>query len=230
MRDLRKSVAKEIRTLSESEIQEKLYGEYLGRLKKGLSIPTLPEPTPHHLQADPDWTGKEILVGELEHLREELIALKEERERLAGELSRYTVGIAAPIGLSSSEALVGISSPPGYLSARWLGKFFGIGLLVAAIGYSIGSQFLQASPPIGSEVSPYTIQVAVYDVKSPAERALQLLQELGYSAFLAEFPHRDGRLQYRIYVGRFVTKIEAEIEKARLNSDSRFSDAFVRLK
>ena len=40
-----------------------------------------------------------------------------------------------------------------------------------------------------------------------------------------------GRKQFRIYVGQFVTRTEAEKERQRLASDPRFSDfkdAFVR--
>lgn len=195
-----------IKALTESEIQERLYGPYLGRRKKGEASPAafVPEPS--------EWTGSEILSAELSRLRKELISLRTEKEHLWKEFSQRK------------------KEPPAFLSGR-RGGFWG-GLAVVAlflcIGAPVGSRFLQASPG-GMEPAPFTIQVAVYDLKAPAERALALLEELGYPAFLVETQRSNGTSRYRIYVGRFVTKLEAEQHKDRLIQDSRFSDAFVRV-
>lgn len=181
-----------IRVLTESEIQDRLYGRYLGR-RPG---PKGPGQSPR--------TETDLLSSEVIRLRRELLSLRQERERLERRLTQ-----------------------PGSL---WnlLGKGLGILLLVIGIGYPVGVRLLQASPT-GPEPSPYTVQVGVYDVRPAAERALNHLREFGYPAFWVELSRRDGRPRYRIYVGQFVTKEEASLEREKLIADPRFKDAFVRI-
>lgn len=194
-----------VKTLSEREIQDRLYGLYLNRRpenpprEKPAAVPTR--------SPDVDWTGAEILQGELAHLRSELIVLRKERDRLIQEMDR--------------------SSPKSPRTFLW--KRVGILLLILSAGYPLGAKFLSASPA-AMEPTPYTIQVAVYEARSIAEQALQLLRELDCPAFLVESVSRSGKKQFRIYVGQFVTKTEAQIEKDRLLSDPRFADAFVRIR
>jgi len=212
-----------VKVLSENEIQERLYGEVLGRRRKTFSKPT--EPIPSSFSKDAEWTGAEILTSELKRLRNDLITLRKERERLAAELEHHV----HPSPAASSVLNVGGSQ--SLKSAPWgelLRKLTVALILAACLGMPLGFRLLQASP-VGSEPSPYTVQVAVYDVKPAAVQALARLQDMGYSAFFVEYPRRDGRARYRIYVGRFVTKTEAELERGRLTSDPRFCDAFVRL-
>jgi cell division protein FtsN len=107
-------------------------------------------------------------------------------------------------------------------------------LLIVAAAYLFGVQKLQASPSmIGTDPTPYTVQVAVYDIKNRADQTLVFLGNLGYEPFLVDAPRKDGRSRYRVYMGTFVTKEEADLARARLEGDSRFKDfkdAFVRLK
>lgn len=176
-----------IRVLTESEIQDRLYGRYLGRRPGPKGPGQSPRPE------------TDLLSSEVIRLRQELLALRQERNRLGKELG-------------------------------WnlLGKGLGILLLVIGIGYPVGVRLLQASPT-GPEPSPYTVQVGVYDVRPAAERALNHLREFGYPAFWVESSRRDGRPRYRIYVGQFVTKEEASLEREKLIADPRFKDAFVRI-
>ena len=185
-----------VRVLSESEIHDRLYGSYLGKKK----APTRSAPSP-----DSAWTGSEILTGELQRLRSELISLRREKERLVVRLEQSKPGIGG-----------------------WIGKMFGFFLLLGVFGYLSGSA-LQASPSAG-DFTPYTVQVAVYNGPVLADQARGLLKELGYDAFTAEMPRMDGKLRYRVYVGSFVTKEEAARESKRLAADTRFrdfKDAFV---
>lgn len=202
-----------VKVLSESEIQDRLYGDYVGRRREPKPTVTISaaRPTPQPGAESTPWTGTEILSQELLHLRRELLTLRQERERLEKELSRR-------------------SSSPAQSGPIWnlLGKGVGFFLLLGLIGYPLGVRLLQASPT-GPEPSPYTVQVAVYDLRPAAERALTYLKDLGYPAFLVELPRRDGRLRYRIYVGQFVTKEEGSLEQERLTADPRFKDAFVRI-
>jgi len=206
-----KEISEGPKILSETEIQERLYGEYLGR-KKHL----FPDRTP-----PADWTGTEILQGELNALRTELIGLRREKERLLSEMELTKRG-------SSHSSDHSKKDPRSWFSVGKL-SIAGMLLLAGLIAYPSRTQFLQAASPSGLEQTPYTVQVGVYDARRPADRVVQHLSELGYSAFLAEFPNRTGRTRYRIYVGRFVTKQEADLEKLKLTTDPRFSDAFVRL-
>lgn len=194
MTDLTKTLPEGVKVLTESEIQDRLYGEYLGRRKKREPVEPFQE--------------------ELNRLRTELMTLRQERDRLATELHRtFSPRTETVLKRKSS----------------FLGQLFGIGILFVALGYPIGTQILQASPSL-YEASPYTLQVAVYDVRWYAEETLQGLRTLGYPAFLAEFPRRNGQPRYRLYVGQFVTKLEAEAERLRLAADPRFKDAFVRIR
>ena len=192
------------RPLSESEIQDRLYGNYFGKKK-----------APPSEKIEKVWTGSEILTGELHRLRSEMIALRQEKERLALKLEQASRSMPAP--------------KPDSETGSWVSKLFAFVLLLGAVGYLIGAAALQASPAVG-ERTPYTVQVGVYDGKGMADRAQGLLKELGYDAFLVEMPRAGGTVRYRIYVGTFVTKEEAARASQRLASDTRFrdfKDAFV---
>ncbi len=194
-----------VQALSESEIQEKLYGTYLGR-KKNFSG---------------EWTGSEILTGELNRLRSELVSLRKEKEQLASQLE----------GLSRrAPERPGSSADSG--AFPWVGRWVTVLLLLGLVGY-FGVKRLQASPVPAGEPTPYTLQVAVYDIHPMAEETVEFLKQLQYDAFLVKMPRQDGRMRYRVYVGSFVTKREADLEKMRLAGDPRFrnfKDAFVRFR
>jgi len=198
-----------VRRLSESEIQDRLYGTYTGRKRRVPPPATVPASTP----AEPVWTGSEILGGELQRLRSELISLRREKDHLAARLQQVQILPAPVVAVSKT--------PPGRV--RWIGRVFGLVLLVGVYGYLAGARALQASPS-GGDFTPYTVQVAVYNGRETASRARGLLNELGYDAFLVEMPRAGGVTRYRVYVGRFVTKQEATQEAQRLGADTRFQD------
>lgn len=198
------------RPLSESEIQDRLYGPYFGRKRAPVQAQTRSSPS-----ADSAWTGSEILTGELRRLRSELISLRQEKERLAVRLERASRVAPAPE-----------KTGPGIGS--WIGKILAFFLLFGTFGY-LSNAALQASPSRG-DFTPYTVQVAVYNGRMMADQAQKLLQELGYQAFVVEMPRMGGTVRYRVYVGSFVTKEEAARESKRLEADTRFrdfKDAFV---
>lgn len=194
-----------VRVLAENEIQERLYGPYLGR-RSNPAAPSSPA-----VSSETVWTGSQILTGEVQRLRSELISLRQEKEQLAAHLRK----------MHSSSAGSGVG---------WIGRWLGILLLSGVAGYWISGGMLQAAPPGGWEATPYTVQVAVYDGPVMATRTEALLRELGYDAFLVEHPRGNGQVRYRVYVGSFVTKEEARMESNRLTADPRFrdfKDAFV---
>jgi len=196
-----------VKVLTESEIQQRLYGKYLRAKEKKVPV----------WESEPEWTGAEILAGELKNLREELISLRQERELLEQRLKQRVPEELPP-------------APPELEPAGWrlIGKFLSVVVLLAAIAYPVGMRMLVASPPGIPDPSPYTVQVAVYDVKPMAQRSMDYLQTLGYPAFLMDIPRVDGKSRYRVYVGCFVTKQEAEMERLKLAADPRFNDSFVR--
>lgn len=231
----RPSGAPEVKILSEREIQDRLYGGYLGRRRSsqtaGRAAPTRttgtrPAPTegaPESLRRESQWTGSEILSHELERLRAELITLRREKEKLATTLDHLSRS-AQPI-----EAQVHRAPAPS--AASWLGKLTAVVILLAAGGYAVNDR-LQALPATG-DATPFTVQAAVYDTRIPAQLAVQFLENLSYGAFLVEVPRKDGRVRYRVCVGSYVTKEEAATERLRLVGDPRFEyfkDAFVRLR
>ena len=191
-----------VRRLSESEIQDRLYGSYLGKRRV---VP----PKPQQVRSEAEWTGSEILSGELRRLRSELISLRQEKEQLSVRLEQ--VNRTASSGKS------------GFGIGRWITRSVSAILLIGAVGYLVGGRVLQASPAMG-DATPYTVQVAVYNGRQMAEQAERFLKELGYDAFLAEIPRGRSNSRYRIYVGSFVTKAEASRESQRLAGDTRFQD------
>lgn len=244
--------APEVRTLSEREIQDRLYGGYLGaRRGRAEADGVAPTRTVGTRPGEPEspWTGSGILTGELDRLRSELIVLREQKEQMATalrQLSRSSGpgrtpearGAAARTALHGSQCPI----PPagadtarlnnGPSVARWVGRLAAVALLVGAGGYLAGGRLLQASPAAG-DPTPFTVQVAVYDTRVPAQLAVQFLEGMSYGAFLVEVPRKDGKVRYRICMGTYVTKDEAEMERLRLLGDPRFSyfkDAFVRVR
>ncbi len=238
-----------VRPLSENEIQDRLYGKYQPRKKASapqfapVTKPVVepvakpaPVPAPKPIVSAPpavrmekiqmtengpaveiQWSGSEILGGELERLRSELLLLREEKEKLAVKLQR--VKRQAPAARNLVHA------------GEWMTRAFASLLMIGGIGYIAfaGGTALMASPSMG-DPTPYTVQVGVYNNRLMADQARNLLEGLGYDAFLVEVPRIDGSLRYRIYVGSFVTKEEAARESYRLAADSRFldfKDAFV---
>ena len=236
--------APEVKILSESEIQDKLYGGYLGRRKKAAAAKaeenagvTRTVGTRQAAAPEAGWTGSEILSGELERLRNELVSLRQEKDRLAVTLDQLnrSARVAPPSVVSpareSVEAIVHKASPR--LSAGgWFGRLAIFAVVVGVSGYFAGGQILQASPAAG-DPTPFTVQTAVYDTAVPAKLAVQFLDEMSYKAYLVPVLRKDGNTRYRICVGNYVTRDEADLERLRLVGDPRFKyfkDAFVRVR
>ena len=214
------SSAGTVRHLSESEIQDRLYGSYLGKrrlVQQTVAAPPAPaHPRPQQTRAETEWTGSEILSGELRRLRSELISLRQEKERLSVRLQQVSQ-------TASTEHKSGLGI------GRWFARSVSLFLLIGAVGYLVGGKALQASPSLG-DATPFTVQVAVHDGRRMAEQTERFLKELGYDAFLVETPRGLRSSRYRVYVGSFVTKEEANRESQRLTADTRFrdfKDAFV---
>lgn len=228
----RPSGGPEVKILSEQEIQDRLYGGYLGRRRSGPTASRiLPTRTMGPRPGDPEvpWTGSGILTGELERIRAELIALREQKEQLATALEQLSPS-SQSVRASEVRPAPKVHRAAPRPTAGWLGKLAAIAALLGAGGYLAGGRLLQASPARG-DPTPFTVQVAVYDTLVPAQLAVQFLEGMSYEAYLVQVPRKDGSVRYRICMGRYVTRNEAGLERLRLVGDPRFGyfkDAFVR--
>lgn len=233
--------APEVKILSETEIQDKLYGGYLGRRKKEAAAKaeenggvTRTVGTRQAAAPEAGWTGSEILSGELERLRNELVSLRQEKDRLAVTLDQLSrsARVVPPAAKETADVIVHrASSQP--VSGRWFGRLAIFAAITLGVsGYFAGGQMLQASPAAG-DPTPFTVQSAVYDTVVPAQLAVQFLGEMSYKAYMVPVARKGGKTRYRICVGNYVTRDEADLERLRLVGDPRFKyfkDAFVRVR
>ncbi len=212
------------RRLSESEIQDRLYGEYhSGRRRRPADDlpprPALLPPTPASVPEEQTWTGQEILTHELQRLSQELTTLRQERELLATELTRRRP--ASAVTTTRSRLWV--------VPRSWV--MVGA-LLVASAGLAAlcHTVVLEAQPPLlgaGAPGTVYSVQAGVYDVKILAERMRDTLSQEGYPVFLMEGTTRRGTPRYRVYVGRYASKVEAQVQLDLLKRNVRVQDSFI---
>lgn len=85
-----------------------------------------------------------------------------------------------------------------------------------------------ASPSAGTadfSQTPYTIQVLSSSQKASAETALNKVKAAGYPAYLQEVNIPDRGTWYRIYVGRFQTRAQADEYLTKVKKD--YENSFV---
>ncbi|MBI4590758.1 MAG: SPOR domain-containing protein [Candidatus Rokubacteria bacterium] len=80
---------------------------------------------------------------------------------------------------------------------------------------------VKAPPEAGS--SPYTVQVVAYRSRPPAEEMERKLKDAGFEAFVVAVGGEDGRMTYRVRVGSFATRAQAEAAAERLKDERRLS-------
>ena len=76
-----------------------------------------------------------------------------------------------------------------------------------------------ATPPEGS----YTVQVIAYRARPAAEELERKLREAGFDAYVATISGDDGRSTYRVRVGSFAARGEAQRMAERLRSERGLS-------
>ncbi len=69
----------------------------------------------------------------------------------------------------------------------------------------------------------YTVQVSAYRVRPAAEEMERKLREAGFEAYVATISGDDGRMTYRVRVGNFPTRGEAQRVAERLRSERGLS-------
>lgn len=76
------------------------------------------------------------------------------------------------------------------------------------------------APPNDSAARPWAVQVAALNVRAEAEAVAKRLASKGYAAYVV--PPADGATVYRVRVGRFGTRDEAEPLKSKLEKEEQF--------
>lgn len=89
---------------------------------------------------------------------------------------------------------------------------------------------LEAAPPLeaGREVAAppepgYTVQVVAYRARPAADEMERKLREAGFDAYVATISGDDGRTTYRVRVGSFATRGEAQRMAERLRNERGLS-------
>lgn len=84
---------------------------------------------------------------------------------------------------------------------------------------AVGSE-TRAAPPDGPAPRPrWTIQVAAYRTRELAEELQKSLRGVGHDAYVTAIAFDDGRVHYRVRVGSFADRSEAERTADRLRSE-----------
>lgn len=73
----------------------------------------------------------------------------------------------------------------------------------------------------------WTVQVTATTDATEARALVQRLRARGYDAYLVQVPSREGATWYRVRVGRFSSRAEAQEWEERLKSQAGLSGAFV---
>lgn len=258
-----------LRRLSESEIQNQLYGEYrAGDRRRStqddeIVTQSAPEPTAARIrrpsnpppisstetspQQEPAWTGAEILKGELDRLGGELQQLDRQRQVIAEKLPRRPAppllrAAVVPAPRAELKYSVQVIEEPqvgggvmvdetddGDQNRLWT---FVIGALIVASAVTamiFHAVVLEAQLPLPAQPGDqlYSVQAGVYDVKPMAQKFADRLSQEGYHAFLYETKNIKGKPRYRVYVGRYKSKTEAQSELAALRDKALIADSFV---
>lgn len=84
---------------------------------------------------------------------------------------------------------------------------------------AVGSE-TRAAPPDGPAPRPrWTVQVAAYRTRELAEELQKSLRGVGHDAYVTAVAFDDGRVHYRVRVGSFADRSEAERTADRLRSE-----------
>jgi DedD protein len=95
----------------------------------------------------------------------------------------------------------------------------------------ISAEFEPAGPPSSSKAvdTGFTVQVAASHIKHDAEALVAILKDRGYPVFLVapEHDHSNDNL-FRVQVGPFASRDEAEKVRTKLAKEGLFRDLFIR--
>lgn len=220
---------KQLKALSEKEIQKQLYGEYLGKSERGIEVmdssAIFESKDERPIEEKFDAKIKKEVAEELDNLRVEFKRLKDEVTRLRKQreaLERAEVKLKLPF--LKIQHLVIIGSV--------------VVLLVIALISAFTIRFMLTTvapkkPKIATgEISSkrYIIQAYTTSKREDADEAIRFLSSKGFPAAVKEKKSSSGKSQYVIYIGEYLSKKEANETLQRLKKEKRFKDSFLRTK
>lgn len=90
----------------------------------------------------------------------------------------------------------------------------------------------QASSPAPDSQGPtpgqsWTVQVAAYLSPGPADALQRSLAESGYDAYVVQFTGEDGKVRYRVRVGSYPNRGEAQKVSERVRAERAFAPLIV---
>ena len=197
-----------LRTLSEDDIRNKLYGSAVGA-ESGIRSQEQKKASKHaYQQASP-------IVQETNNeqfkIRADLASLRKELEQTKRKLNRMRGVKAKKIRLLII-SLVAIVIAVAITTA-----------IIKRIGKARPSQTLSTTQGL----SGYTIQVATSDSSDDARRFASRLVKKGYKTFIHKGKFASGKDKFVIYVGRFNTADSASPTLKSLKSKESIGDSFV---
>jgi len=218
---------KNLKNLSEKEIQKQLYGNYLGkggyRIEVMDSSAIVEEKEGKPIEEKFDSKIKKEVEAELKGLQTEFKHLKDEVNRLRKEKD-------------SLERAEFWFKPP-FLKVKHL---IIIGSAVVLIGVMVASVFMvkfiikeikegkvSSARVESSSAKVYTIRAYTTSKKEDAQNAMRLLSSKKILPDLKETQSASGKSRYIVYAGEYTDKKEANKTVQILRKERQFKDSFV---
>lgn len=221
---------KQIKPLSEKEIQSQLYGEYLGKSAHKVEVmdssAILERKDERPIEEKYDAKIKKEVKEELESLRSEFKRLKEEVNRLRKQreaLERAQVRFKFPF--LKTQHLIIIGSVVVLLAV--------IIVSILVVRFMFAKVSVKRPTPAPTAVMPskvYTIQAYTTSKREDADNVVRLLFSKGFPATVKEVKTPLGKGQYVIYVGEYLSKTDANESLQKLRKEKEFQDSFIRTK
>lgn len=236
---------KDIKVLTEKEIQEKLYGDYVRPPEDSRIAAQRKAREQLAKEKDAEYLKRKGVEEELEKLRAELEQTQREISRISKEKRSLERSLSKV--MSEKEAELHARPKVTIASSRTIFNvavkiIITLLMLLVIVVASVKLISLRANrgqikqePAIIGErelALPYTIQVCVYEKKDEAESLVSDLEKKGYPAWLVSRTSPKGKIYHNIYIGRFATKKEASNFLDSVKDKEifkEFKDSFVKL-
>ncbi|MFH0771582.1 MAG: SPOR domain-containing protein [Candidatus Omnitrophota bacterium] len=225
---------KNLRALSEKDIQRQLYGEYLRKAEDRVEVMDSAvftgEKEGRIIEDKFDARIKKEVSAEIQSLNSEFKRLKDEVNRLRKDkesLERSAVGFKPPFVKIGHLVMVG--SAVIFLAIGSV-SFFSLKFIVSSLKEKKLSVAAMERKTDTVPKKNYTIQAYTSSRKEDAEKAMRLLSSKNFATNLKETKFVSGKAKFVIYVGEFSGKKEAEKTIKELKEDKQFKDSFLRLK
>lgn len=219
---------KNLKNLSEKEIQKQLYGDYLGRggyrvevmdsaaIVEGKEEKPIEEKFDSKIKKEVDAELKS-LQSEFKHLKDEVNRLKREKESL--ERTEFWF-------------------KPPFLKVKHLiiiGSFVVLLVVMVAAVFTVKfvvREIKAKNIPVATKIEStamkvYTIRAYTTSKKEDAEKAMRLLSSKKILSDLKEIKSASGKSKYVIYAGEYLDKKEADKTVQKLRKEKQFRDSFV---